>query len=135
MNLEDPVSLLSVFTGSAHSDWIVRMNIQRNFVARNSLVREMPDQVPRDRPAVFPPILRREFMRIAIQLVRLDVRMALEILLPVRKPALNVVAKLQLHRVVTQNECSTEVRLPLFEHGTKIQKQDVVRAERQVRRI
>ncbi len=75
MNFQNPVALFSIFTDAAHPNRIVRMNVQRNFVPRNSLVRKMPDQMARDRAAELPAIFRGKFVRMTIQLVRFDVGM------------------------------------------------------------
>ena len=75
VNLENPVPLLSIFTDATHTNRIVRMNIQRNLVSGNSLMRKMPDQMSRDRSAKFPAIFCGEFVRVTIQLVRFDVGM------------------------------------------------------------
>src|ERR1700723_2499614 len=104
VNLQNPVAFLAIFTDAAHANRIVRVNIQRNLVPRNSLVRKMPDQMSRDRSAVFPAIFCGEFVRVAIQFVCLDVGMAFEILLPIGKGAFDVIAKLQLDWIGTHDE-------------------------------
>src|ERR1700733_2604879 len=135
VNLEDPVSFLSIFADAAHANRIVRMNIQRDLISGNSLMRKMPDQMSSDRSAIFPAIFCGEFVGGTIQLVRPDVGMALEVLLPIRKRLLNIVAKLELHRIGAHDKRAPEIRFPFLEHGTEIEKQNVVRTNLQIGRI
>src|SRR6185312_16942435 len=116
VNLQNPVPLVSIFADATHAHRIVRMHVQRNLVSRNSLVWEMPDQMSRDRSAVFPSVFRGEFVRVTIELVRFDVGMRLEVLLAVRKTLFDVVAQLQFHRVRTHNERPAEIRFPFLKH-------------------
>src|SRR5580698_47497 len=135
VNLENPVSFLSIFADAAHANRIVRMNIQRDFVSGNSLMRKMPDQMSSDRSAIFPAIFCGEFVRVTIQLIGFDLRMVLVVLLPLGKRFAAIVAKLELHRLGDHNKRAAKVSLPLLKYGAEIEKQDVIFADRQIGRI
>src|SRR5271170_6285783 len=64
--------------------------------------------------------------------VRFYVRVTPEIFLAVREGLGDVVAEFQLHRIGPRYKRPAEIRFPGFEHGAKIQKDDVVLTDDQV---
>ena len=54
MNLENPMALLAFFIQRSHRKMAFGMNVESHFVAGNSFMRELSDQVPGNRPTEFP---------------------------------------------------------------------------------
>src|SRR5580704_9930355 len=120
MNLQNPVAFSSFRVQLSHPFRIIRMNVQRHFIVRNSLVRELPQEMPGDWSAIFPAIILRQFLRVAVKLRSCNVGMTIEIFLALEKSFADVFAKFQLERVGTQHERSPEICFPLFEYRAQI---------------
>src|SRR5450631_2689460 len=98
-------------------------------------MREHTNQMSCDGPAVLPAGLLRQKLRKAVQLRRGDVRVLLKMLLTFGEPFFDVTAKLLLERIVSNYVGAPKISFPFLEHRTKIEKDDVIFPDRQVRRI
>ena len=56
VNLQNPVTFFARSVAIAHAIGILWMHVECDLVTRNTLVGELADQVPGDRPAEFPAL-------------------------------------------------------------------------------
>lgn len=66
VDFENPVAVLPGLTFCPHSARVIGMNIQRDFVVRDSFMRKLADQMSRDRTAIFPASLFRQPLSIPV---------------------------------------------------------------------
>lgn len=67
VNLENPVTLLTLCVEAPHPVRIVGVNIQSDFIFGDSLMRKLSNQVSRDGPAIFPAGVARQFLRMLLE--------------------------------------------------------------------
>ena len=120
MNLENPVALLPFCVEASHLIWIVGVNVQGDFIPGDFLVGKLTDQMSCDGPAIFPAEVASQFLRVPVEFDAGDFEMCLEVLFAFDEGPADVIAKLQLKRVGTQYEGSSEIGFPLFEHRPQI---------------
>ena len=135
MDLEDPVADLAVPVRPAHRLVAARRDVGLDVLARDLLVRELPQQVPGDGTAERPPIRLGQPGHVRVQLLAGDVLVRLEELAARAEHDRQRVPQPQLDRVVAEHVGPAEVGLPLLEDGPEVQEHDVVRCDRPVRRV
>jgi hypothetical protein len=129
------MSQFSLRIGRTHAQIALRMNVQRDFIASDPLVGEMPDDVSRDRTAKLPAVCFRKGTGVRKEFARGNVGPIVEIALPLRERGADVAAQLVLHRIASENERAPEIGFPGLEDRTEVQEHDIVVADRQVRRV
>ena len=65
-------------------------------------------------------------MSVGVKVRTGDIRVLLKIVLAFGKSFFNVAPELVFHRIIPHNISTAEIRLPLFEHGSEIEKYDVI---------
>jgi hypothetical protein len=135
MDFKNPVPWLPVCAWIAHAPWILRVDVERDFVAGDSLVRELPDQVAGNRSAILPSVLGCQILCVSVKLRGGDVRMTLEVFLALDERPFNVLAKFFLERIVSNHEGPPKISFPLFEYWAEVEKDNFVILQRQVWRI
>jgi|GEM_PF-5423000 len=85
--------------------------------------------------AVLLASLFRQLLRVRTQLGCGDLRMFVKLLLAAGKCLFNIGAELVLQGIVSYNVSPPEVGLPFLEHRAKVEKDNVILTNRQVRRI
>ena len=126
MHFEDPVPVPAGGVRRPHPAGVSGMDVKRDLVSLNSLVGEFPDQMSGDGATVLPACFLRQLLGIGIQFRARDVRVLLEILLPLGESLFDIAAEPVLHGIVSDHIGPAEIRFPLFEHRSEIEKRDVV---------
>src|ERR1700691_5459574 len=114
---------------------ILGMDIEGDLVPRDFLMWKNANQVSRDGAAVLPASLLRQLLSIGVQLRRGDLSVFLKIPLALCERLFDVAAQLAFLRIVSNDVGPPEVGFPVFEHGTEIEKDDVILPDRQIWRI
>src|ERR1700742_3305229 len=99
-----------------HAVRILGMDVQRDLISRNLLVRKYTNQMSGDRAAVLPSRFSRERARVRVEFSARNVRMVVKIPSALGEPLFDIPAQLVLDWIVAHHKRSAEIRFPFLEY-------------------